>query len=111
MTSLDRLLVRAYSTMAVATSRLGRIAVLAPSSSASLTVSRMRWRLASGRRCKGGVSTYAACQDTALCCAAWPDAAKDGRLGLPDAIDGSIASIRLDVVLDTIGGAAQQSTS
>ena len=50
-----------------ATSLLGRMAVRAPSSCASLTFSRIRRRRGSGSRCSAGVSTYAACHETASC--------------------------------------------
>ena len=68
-TTFEQLCERAYSTISATGSPPARIAVVAPNSCASFTVTRMRSRSRGGSRCSAGVSTYTAVQPTPSCAA------------------------------------------
>ena len=121
MTIFDRLCSRACSITASATALLGSTAVVAPSSSASLTARRMRSRRFAGEALQCGrldvdrvprdcelLGEHRRAADHVLAAVVGADAAQDGRLGLPDAADRALDAVRLHVALDAIGGAAQR---
>ena len=99
-----------------------RIAVVAPRSCASLTVSQdalalalpaaaaapaSRRRPPSTRR-RAACASRAALRTTSSPPAPGPMQHSSARLGLPHALDRLVGAVRLDVVLDAVGGAAQR---